>query len=197
MRQLVGYALIDPTVEMVEQFLLEHLDDGRKISIGVHHKNVANILIMKLREVCKNAGFNPPLQFESALSAEQRNSVIEQFRDDLNSRVCVLSTQSGGEGLNLQFCQDAILMERQWNPANEEQFEGRFSRIGSTASYIRMVYPTALGTINEFFAELVERKRGFMSNTLDGKPVEWNENSLMKELAQVLMTKGLKKFSLA
>lgn len=196
MRQLVGYALIDPTVELVEEFLLEHEKDGRKITIGVHHQNVANILVMKLKVLTKEMGLNDPLQFTSALSPLDRNAIIEQFRDDDKNRILVGSTLSMGEGLNIQFCQDMILMERQWNPANEEQFEGRFSRIGSTASSIRAIYPTALGTINEFFAELVERKRGHMMKSLDGIGENEHDNPILKDLAGELMTRGMAKFSL-
>lgn len=196
MRQLVGYALIDPTVEMVLDFLSEHVSDDRKITIGVHHQNVANILRMKIETVCKELGFNPPLQFTSALSPIQRNEVIESFRDVKENRVLIGSTLSMGEGLNIQFCSDMILMERQWNPANEEQFEGRFSRIGSEASSITARYPTALGTINEFFAELVEKKRGNMKQSLDGVGIPDHDNPILKDLAKELITRGMSKFKL-
>ena len=48
----------------------------------------------------------------------------------------VASTLAAGEGLNLQTCSDCVIHERQWNPANEEQVEGRFIRIGQIAETV-------------------------------------------------------------
>ena len=50
------------------------------------------------------------------------------------------SQLASGEGLNLQTCCDCVMHERQWNPGKEEQCEGRFIRIGSTATSVSAVY---------------------------------------------------------
>jgi len=68
------------------------------------------------------------------LSAEAGSQVVDQFKDNSNCRIMLASTLAAGEGLNLQFCSFYIMMERQWNPANEEQPEGRFSRPEQTAN---------------------------------------------------------------
>jgi hypothetical protein len=38
--------------------------------------------------------------------------------------------------------------------------------------------------------QLVERKRSIMQQTLDGKSVPWDQQSLFKELANILRIKG-------
>jgi SNF2 family DNA or RNA helicase len=87
------------------------------------------------------------------------------------------------------------MLERQWNPANEEQAEGRFHRFGQV-NPVSVIYMIASETIDEYFTELVEQKRAIVSSTLDNKELQWDSNSLMQELALVLTTKGKKAWKL-
>lgn len=203
MRKITG---ISKAAEEAVDYTMEFLESNeRKITIFPHHISATNLLIANLnREIDKvNAeknGSNPNklkhvLHLSSELNAERRTEVIRQFREE-DYRVLVASTLAAGEGINLQFCSDAIMLERQWNPANEEQCEGRFSRIGSTANQINVIYFIASETIDEYFTELVEIKRSIISSTLDNKEMQWDSSSLMKELAGVLLTKGKKRWSL-
>lgn len=191
MRHLAGLAKIDACCEYVEEFI-ENCD--RKLTIFVHHKDVAEILLGRINQIL----FKKQL-YASRLQAEQdiheRQDTINKFRDDIRNRILIASTLASGEGLNLQFCSDCILLERQWNPANEEQAEARFPRPGSIASVINAIYIVALSTIDEFFAELVEKKRQWVKQGLDGSDdVHWDESSIIRELAEVLASKGKKKW---
>jgi len=87
------------------------------------------------------------------------------------------------------------MLERQWNPANEEQAEARFHRFGQTNT-VSSSYMIASETIDEYFTELVETKRAIVSSTLDNKEIAWDQTSLMSELATVLMTRGKKAWKL-
>jgi SNF2 family DNA or RNA helicase len=202
MRKITGVS--KAAVEAVD-YTMDFLEScNRKLVIFTHHHVATNLLIQNLKKefdkINKIAGgngnaMNAPLHLHAGLSAEARNEVVRKFREE-NYRVLVASTLAAGEGLNLQFCSDAIMLERQWNPANEEQAEGRFSRIGSTANQVNITYFIASETIDEYFTELVEQKRAIVASTLDNKEIPWESNSLMKELAGVLLTKGKRKWSL-
>ncbi len=67
--------------------------------------------------------------FHGSLSAAEKEQQISSFRD--TSRV-LLSTESGGEGKNLQFCSTLINYDLPWNPMKIEQRIGRIHRIGQT-----------------------------------------------------------------
>jgi len=54
----------------------------------------------------------------------------------------------------------------------------------------------AIGTVDEFFSEIVERKREIVGKTLDGKEAAWDQSSLMKELAETLSISGGRKWSI-
>jgi SNF2 family DNA or RNA helicase len=200
MRKITGIS--KAAMEAVDYTMDFLASNERKITIFCHHHSATDLLIRNLNreieKINKEVGsslLDPVLHLHAGLSAERRTEVIRQFREE-RFRVLVASTLAAGEGINLQFCSDAIMLERQWNPANEEQAEGRFSRIGSTANQINVIYFIASETIDEYFTELVEQKRAIVSSTLDNKEIAWESNSLMKELAGVLLTKGKKRWSL-
>lgn len=60
---------------------------------------------------------------------EERNEVLAEFRDSTD---ILISTDAGGEGLNLQFADCVINYDLPWNPMKIEQRIGRVDRIGQT-----------------------------------------------------------------
>jgi SWI/SNF-related matrix-associated actin-dependent regulator of chromatin subfamily A-like protein 1 len=180
LRHITGLSKIEPAIEYINEFIE---NGGKKIVIFHHHIDAGDILTRKLSEF----GI-PCIRMTAADNAETRSDKIEQFRTG-EEIVLIAPTLACGEGINLQFCSNAILLEREWNPANEEQVEGRFSRIGSVAGTIDVCYPTAVETIDEYFAEIVERKRAIVDQSLDGRISDWNESEVMLELANLVVKK--------
>lgn len=194
MRRLTGIAKVDSAVDFTEEFLLGH-DNDEKLVIFLHHKQAAALLLEKLTVLFKKMELDDPLQYSADLNLQQRTDVIERFKENGN-RVLVASTLAAGEGLNLQFCSNCLIMERQWNPSYEEQAEGRFPRPGSTADKVNAAYLIAAGTIDDFLTTLVEEKRRNVKQTLDFDETSWDERSLMMDLAEVIAARGLRKWSL-
>ncbi|MBQ5959623.1 MAG: DEAD/DEAH box helicase [Firmicutes bacterium] len=64
-----------------------------------------------------------------SMSIEERNDALREFRDHSN---IFISTDAGGEGLNLQFSNIIINYDLPWNPMKIEQRCGRADRIGQT-----------------------------------------------------------------
>lgn len=191
MRHITGIGKVADCVDFVTEFILS---TDRKMVIFTHHQDVMEMLRMQLNAWLADGGFNPTLVMSSSLDGNARSALVESFKD-LSNRVMIASTLAAGEGLNLQFCSDAVLLERQWNPANEEQSEARFHRFGQENS-VTITYFIASGTIDEFFTELVEVKRSIVAAAMDNKSIEWSQQTLMKELAEILVTRGRKAWSL-
>jgi SNF2 family DNA or RNA helicase len=81
----------------------------------------------QLKMELEREGFSVEL-FHGGLSGTQaRKEAIERFRD---SKDILISTQAGGEGLNLQFCHQVINYDLPWNPMRVEQRIGRVHRLG-------------------------------------------------------------------
>lgn len=71
----------------------------------------------------------PVVTLNGSLDMDERQRAQEAFRK--SARVLV-STDAGGEGLNLQFCHVVINYDLPWNPMRIEQRIGRVDRIGQT-----------------------------------------------------------------
>jgi SNF2 family DNA or RNA helicase len=186
MRHLTGVAKIEPCIQFLEEFI-DTTD--RKIVVFTHHIDVAKKLF-ELLSADKNMGHVLMLPADTNL----RQNTIDEFKDTKSARILLASTLASGEGLNMQFCADCIMLERQWTPIKEEQAEARFPRPGQTADKINATYFVAVGTVDEFLAKIVEQKRAIMANTLDGKDYKWNESSIIKELAEALAATGGKQW---
>ncbi len=61
------------------------------------------------------------------MSIEERNFALRQFRRERN---ILISTDAGGEGINMQFAHIVINYDLPWNPMKIEQRIGRADRIG-------------------------------------------------------------------
>lgn len=79
-----------------------------------------------------------------SMDMEERQRAQDTFRS--NARV-LISTDAGGEGLNLQFCHVIINYDIPWNPMRLEQRIGRVDRIGQ---------PKTVQAINFVFEDSVE-----------------------------------------
>ncbi len=83
---------------------------------------------MMLKEFLEARGISVSL-LNGSMDMGGRKQAQEAFRD--NTRVLV-STDAGGEGLNLQFCHVIINYDLPWNPMKIEQRIGRVDRIGQS-----------------------------------------------------------------
>jgi len=204
MRHLVALAKISTTLDYVDEFIE---DTDRKLVVFAHHIDVQKILFESLKDKYDSAEREsdvehvPVFQLTAELDSLQKFDIQEQFNSTPKC-ILVASQLAAGEGLNLQTCSDCIMHERQWNPGKEEQCEGRFPRPGQTATSINAVYAhmDGLTAIDEQLDYIVEKKRiqyhAVMNNT--ELTSSWNENSLMKELAESIVSahyrkKGMRK----
>ncbi len=89
-----------------------------------------------------------------SMDIEERKQVQTQFANE--ARV-LISTDAGGEGLNLQFCHVVINYDIPWNPMRLEQRIGRVDRIGQ--SYAVRAFNFVLeGTVEHRVQEVLAEK---------------------------------------
>jgi len=194
MRHLVGMSKIPDTIEEVDEVLLA---TNEKVVVFVHHIDVARALMKKMMERSDEGGFTEPVWLQGGMTNIQRDEVIRQFVEG-TSRVMVASQLASGEGVDglQKVCGHAIMHERQWNPANEEQCEGRFSRIGSVKTSVLVKYMIAVGTIDEWLTNLIDEKRVDVTATLDGRYVTPEETSLTRDMIDIIFREGRQRWKL-
>lgn len=72
------------------------------------------------------------LRLDGATRAEQRQFNVQRFNSDERITVMILSTRSGGIGLNLTGADTVIFYDSDWNPTMDLQAQDRCHRIGQT-----------------------------------------------------------------
>ncbi len=78
----------------------------------------------------------PVFQLTGGCSAEQRVRLLDAFRANAGS--VLVSTETGGAGLNLQFCRYLVNFDLPWNPQRIEQRIGRIDRIGQAHAEVTL-----------------------------------------------------------
>lgn len=115
------------------------------------------------------------------MSIEERNDALREFRDNTN---IFISTDAGGEGLNLQFSNIIINYDLPWNPMKIEQRCGRVDRIGQTRD-VQIFNFIVTDTIENRVREVLEEK---LSVILKEMGVDKYSDVLDSEIAEVDFT---------
>lgn len=106
-----------------------------------------------LRDLLTKHGYSISI-FNGQLSQSEKDACIESFR---TKNQILISTESGGEGRNLQFCKVLINYDLPWNPMRIEQRIGRIHRLGQTED-VHIINLNAKDTIESYVLELLDRK---------------------------------------
>ncbi len=111
---------IEKLVEIVQNIYIE--DKNSKILIYTRHPTTLKYIVEKL------APFNLKIvEFIGGLDREEKTRRIKEFKESAD---ILISTDTGSEGLNFQFCANLINYDLPWNPMSVEQRIGRLDRIG-------------------------------------------------------------------
>jgi SWI/SNF-related matrix-associated actin-dependent regulator of chromatin subfamily A member 5 len=85
-----------------------------------------------IEDYCKLRGWNS-CRFDGSTARAKRNYIVSQFNaPESECFIFLMSTRSGGMGLNLQTADTCILMDSDWNPQPDLQAMARVHRIGQT-----------------------------------------------------------------
>lgn len=99
-----------------------------------------------------------PLEYHGRIPSKQRDPILDEFKNNPNRTVLLMSYGAGSVGLNLQFCRYVFLFDRWWNPAIEDQAINRAHRIGAAGS-VTITRMMMAGTIEQRIHEVLEAKR--------------------------------------
>ncbi|MPZ76760.1 MAG: DEAD/DEAH box helicase [Deltaproteobacteria bacterium] len=115
--------------ELVGQVFSEsEKGDKEKVLIFTEYRKTQDYLVEELQQ---SFGKGSVVVINGDMKLDQRKTSVQRFRDDESVRFLV-STESGGEGINLQFCHVLVNYDLPWNPMRVEQRVGRIYRFGQT-----------------------------------------------------------------
>jgi ATP-dependent helicase HepA len=115
----------DPRIEWLVSKAPAWREAGEKTLIFVAHQETLDMV----RTALSHRLQLPSGVFHEGLSLARRDTEVARFREADGPSVLV-STESGGEGRNFEFCRRLILFDLPWKPTVVEQRIGRLDRIG-------------------------------------------------------------------
>ncbi|MBF0397665.1 MAG: DEAD/DEAH box helicase, partial [Desulfobacterales bacterium] len=185
-------------VEIIEEIKIRENKIDLKFIIFTEFRATQKAII----EFLKKFGY-PCSHINGSLSREERIEQIELFR---NENQIMVSTDAGGEGINLQFCYCMINFDLPWNPARLEQRIGRIDRIGqkqnvlifnfhltdTVEDHVRKVLEYKLNLIKKQFGEdkyadvitLLQDEFSFDKIYLDAIRIKDYENEILSKVAE-------------
>jgi len=149
---------IEKLVELVSEIRARPAPKGvpagagndEKILIYTRHPTTLRYIVEKLQPFGLNI-----IEFMGGLDREEKSRRIDAFKD--GKADILISTDTGAEGLNFQFCRNLINYDLPWNPMSVEQRIGRLDRIGQERDMYIYSFATK-GTMEEHVVDLIINK---------------------------------------
>ncbi|MFW8601887.1 DEAD/DEAH box helicase [Desulfobacterota bacterium M19] len=147
-------AIISPKRELLREQLMETVANGRKALVFGNFLSVIESVCQDLEE----AG----IPYRAMTGAtRKRQELVDQFQNNSDIKVLVMTLKTGGIGLNLTAADTIFIFDPWWNMAAENQAVDRSHRIGQehTVFCYKLL---CRHTIEEKMVELQEKKRELM-----------------------------------
>ncbi|KAI9481072.1 MAG: SNF2 family N-terminal domain-containing protein [Benjaminiella poitrasii] len=106
----------------------------RDLAAGGHRALIFTQMtrVLDILEAFLNMHGHRYLRLDGATKVEQRQVLTEHFNNDKRILCFILSTRSGGLGINLTGADTVIFYDSDWNPSMDKQCQDRAHRIGQT-----------------------------------------------------------------
>jgi len=162
----------DPSakLDMLLPQIAEVLDEGHKALVFSQFTSL--LAIVRDRLDAQNIAY---LYLDG--KTRDRGALVDQFQNNSEDRLFLISLKAGGLGLNLTAAEYVFLLDPWWNPAVEAQAIDRTHRIGQT----RQVFAYRLiarDTVEEKVLQLQESKRDLAEAIIS------EDNSLIRDLSR-------------
>jgi SNF2 family DNA or RNA helicase len=122
---------------------------GTSFIVYTQFRRTQELLLQKLKKLGIES-----TPYHGEMSAGRKRAALEEFKKHGGALV---ATDSGSEGLNLQFCHVIINYDLPWNPMRVEQRIGRVHRIGQKEDVI-IVNLTLKDTVEDYVLKILYEK---------------------------------------
>ncbi|XP_025988856.2 lymphoid-specific helicase [Solenopsis invicta] len=130
------------------------------------------------------------VRLDGSTAIETRKKNINKFNNDPDTFLFLISTRSGGVGLNLMSADTVIIYDSDWNPQADIQAMARCHRIGQTKPVV--VYRLCTrGTIDEAIIKRAEGKR-ILEKMVISKELKNLTRETLSELKKLMESKEYK-----
>lgn len=154
-----GSGKIKIAIELIQR----HIEEEGKV-----------LLFSQFTSVLKNIGENLKgngisyFYLDGKTKSKDRIELVDEFNNNYDIKVFLISLKAGGTGLNLTSANLVIHFDPWWNPAVENQATDRAHRIGQM-NVVEVIKLIARGTIEEKIILLQEDKKNLIDSVITGE----------------------------
>ncbi len=139
---------------LLDRLLPSLFQRGSKVLIFSQFKTQLDILddyarVLRKWNVCR---------IDGTVTQDDRRKQIKEFNENPDFKLFLLSTRSGGQGINLAAADTVIIFDSDWNPQQDLQAQDRAHRIGQKNPVVVFRLATK-GTVEETLLLSADAKR--------------------------------------
>jgi hypothetical protein len=134
-------------LQMLADLLRDRKSGGHRVLIFTQMTRMLDVL-----ETFLNLHDHTYVRLDGSTKVEERQKLMDRFNRDTRIFVFILSTRSGGLGINLTGADTVVFYDSDWNPAMDAQAQDRAHRIGQTRD-VHIFRLVTESTIEEKFAK--------------------------------------------
>ena len=153
------------------------IENGKKVIIFTNFTHSFDALMKHFGRIA--VGHN------GKMNGTQKQFSVDEFQNNSDVKVFIGNLISAGTAITLTEAEVVIMNDLDFVPANHAQGEDRAHRLGSVTT-TNVYYPIAVGTIDEYMLEVLEKKRKII-NTVIGD--EHEEMDIQDDLFTSIMKK--------
>ncbi len=172
-------ALSSGKMQMLLDLLKSIQEQGEKTLIFTQFAEMGHLLKSIIEE---ELGLRTHF-YHGGCTQTQRSEMIQDFQENPDCKVLILSLKAGGTGLNLVAASQVIHYDLWWNPAIEAQATDRAFRIGQKRN-VQVHRFITKGTFEEKINSLLETKKAIANLTVNAGET-WLADMDDKQLAEV------------
>ena len=157
--------------------------NGDRVLVFSQFKMVMDILEAVLETI--NMAF---FRLDGDTKMDERQPIIDQYHEEVDVPVFLLSTKAGGAGINLACANKVIIFDSSFNPQDDIQAENRAHRVGQTRE-VEVVRLVTRDTIEEQIHALGETKlalddrvAGVAVEEVDEKKIDVKAAKIVEEM---------------
>jgi SNF2 family DNA or RNA helicase len=136
-------------VRVLVELLRRHVHRGEKVLVFTGFRQTLDVLGAAVERAELSSA-----RYHGSLTRTDKESAIAEFRAETP---ILLSTESAGEGRNLQFCHVMVNFDLPWNPMQIEQRLGRLHRVGQDHD-VMLANLVCRGSIEQQIMHVLEAK---------------------------------------
>lgn len=176
-----GSGKIEALLDVVSQ----SIDEGHKILVFSQFTSVLKNIAAAFKVHDINFSY-----LDGSTPSKVRGKLVDDFNNDEETKVFLISLKAGGTGLNLTSADVVIHFDPWWNPAVEDQATDRAHRIGQK-KVVEVIKMISEGTIEERIIDLQEEKKQLIEKVVgEDVDLEVQFNNLSEKEILSLFTKN-------